>query len=245
VTAAARGSSRPRIAVIVPVYNDAAALTATLRALASQAETVIVVDGGSDDASVQSALAAGVRVLDAPRGRALQMNAGARCLLENGAAGDVDGLLFLHADTLLPAGGIDAIRGALANGAAWGRFNVHFDQHVGLLRLVATLMNARSRWTGICTGDQAIFVRAGIWRQVGGFAPQPLMEDIELSARLKRIAWPVALHPPVITSARRWRRDGVLRTIARMWWLRARYFFGASPQALHAAYYRDREFARR
>ena len=182
-----------------------------------------MVDGGSADGT--AALAAGLcdRVLAAPRGRARQMNAGAR-----DAKGDV--LLFLHADTRLPANADELVRGHL-----WGRFDVRIDGRHPLLKLVAWSMNLRSRLTGIATGDQAIFVRRDAFP---GFPEQPLMEDVAFSKAMKRRAWPACLRAKAVTSGRRWESRGVLRTILLMWRLRASYAMGASPEDLARRYER-------
>ena len=162
------------------------------------------------------------------------MNAGAAR-----AAGDV--LLFLHADTVLPDNADALIAAAIAGGAVWGRFDVAIAGRHPLLPVVALLMNHRSRLTGIATGDQAIFVKCEAFEKVGGFADIPLMEDITLSAALKRLGRPACIRQRVSTSGRRWERNGVVRTIVLMWWLRAQYFFGADPAHLARRYgYRPR-----
>lgn len=182
---------------------------------------VIVVDGGSDDGT--AALAEGLcdRVLTAPRGRAAQMNAGAR-----EAKGDV--LVFLHADTRLPE---DFSLGS----HVWGRFDVEIDGRHPLLKVVAWSMNLRSRLTGIATGDQAIFVRRDAFP---GFPEIALMEDVALSKLLKRRGAPACLRQRVVTSGRRWESRGVLRTIGLMWRLRLLYFLGVSPERLARRYER-------
>ena len=157
------------------------------------------------------------------------MNAGA-------AAASADTLLFLHADTRLPAHADRIVAAALERGATWGRFDVRIDGRAGLLKLVAALMNLRSRATGIATGDQAMFVRRGVFERVGGFPDQPLMEDIELSRRLRALGPPACLRAKAVTSGRRWEQRGVWRTIFLMWRLRWRYWRGESPQALADAY---------
>lgn len=222
-----------KISIIVPVLDEAAGIESALAALQplrTRGHEVIVVDGGSHDATIRLVGDAADRILEAPRGRAGQMNAGAQA-----ASGDV--LLFLHADTRLPQ---DAERlvldGLRETQRCWGRFDVRIDSARPLLRLVSAMMNRRSRLTGICTGDQAIFVMADMFARVGGYAPVALMEDIGLSSRLRRHGAPLAIRAAVVTSARRWERDGVLRTIGLMWWLRLRYFLGASPARLARIY---------
>jgi rSAM/selenodomain-associated transferase 2 len=225
-----------RLAVIIPVVDEAAQIESCLAALADlrqRGARVIVVDGGSRDATVR--LAAGLcdRVIAAPRGRALQMNAGARSEQASGA----DVLLFLHADVRLPPEADRLIFRALARRpGCWGRFDVKLQGRSFGLRLVATAMNLRSRATGICTGDQAIFVEQGVFLALEGFAPIALMEDVEFCRRARRLSAPVALRPPVIVSARRWDQAGVARTVLQMWWLRLAYFMGADPQQLAQRY---------
>ena len=224
----------PALAVIVPVLNEAAGITATLQALAPLRERgvqVIVADGGSQDDTPALARPWVDRVLAAPRGRARQMNAGA-------AAADAEVLLFLHADTRLPPDAdAQVLQGLHASGADWGRFDVQIVGRSALLPLVAALMNRRSRWTGIATGDQALFIRRASFDAVGGFPDQPLMEDIEISRRLKRRSAPLCLRERVATSGRRWDQRGPWRTVALMWRLRLLYWLGVSPERL-ARWYR-------
>ena len=224
-----------RLAIIVPVLNEADGIGRTLEALQplrAQGVRVIVVDGGSADGTVDIARPLADDVIVASRGRARQMNAGAQHI---GDAAEV--LLFLHADTRLPPDTNQRIADANGAGARWGRFDVHIDGRAVMLRCVARLMNWRSRLTGICTGDQAIFVERTFFASLGGFADQPLMEDIEFARRARRIAWPAAL-PGAVTSGRRWEQRGVWFTILQMWSLRWRYWRGADPAAL-AREYRD------
>lgn len=222
-----------RLSIILPVLNEAACMVAALGALAPlrrRGHEVIVVDGGSGDGTPELARGGADQVLAAPRGRASQMNAGARA-----ASGEV--FLFLHADTLLPAGADRAIEAGLAaSGHAWGRFDARIDGASPLLPVVAWFMNLRSRASGIATGDQAMFVRREAFARVGGFPPLALMEDIALSARLKRVSPPLCLREIVTTSGRRWERHGVLRTILLMGWLRLQFFFGAAPSRLARSY---------
>jgi rSAM/selenodomain-associated transferase 2 len=222
-----------KLSIIMPVLDEGEGIAATLDALAdlrTLGAEVIVVDGGSRDATIQRARLRTDRVISAPRGRALQMNAGAAK-----ATGDV--LLFLHADTRLPRHADHVVLTALERSdRAWGRFDVKIEGRSLLLLLVGWLMNLRSRLTGIATGDQAIFVRRDAFQTVGGFAEIPLMEDIALCKRLKRVSRPLCLSERVITSGRRWEKNGVLNTIILMWRLRLAYFFGADPNELARQY---------
>jgi rSAM/selenodomain-associated transferase 2 len=231
-------SAPPRLSIIVPVLDEAPIVATALQRLAPDrgaGAEIIVVDGGSADGSAALAARGADRVIAAPRGRARQMNAGAAQ-----ARGDV--LLFLHVDTALPAGALEAIDAALAvaspRGAppAWGRFDVRIDGNGRLLGVVAALMNLRSRLSGIATGDQAIFVTRAAFEAVGGFPEQPLMEDIELSRRLRRLSRPACLRLRVVTSGRRWETRGVWRTSALMWRLRLLYRLGIAPERLARSY---------
>jgi rSAM/selenodomain-associated transferase 2 len=224
--------STPDLSIIVPTLNEAAGIAAHLLALQplrAQGCEVIVVDGGSADATAALARPLADAVLAAPRGRGPQQNAGARAA--RGRA-----LLFLHADTRLPAGAADAIRAALDR-SAWGRFDVEIEGHHLLLRAVARLMSWRSRATGIATGDQAIFVRREVFDAAGGFPDIPLMEDLALSSRLRRRAGrPACLRLRAVTSGRRWESRGVVRTILLMWWLRLLFRLGRDPADLARRY---------
>jgi rSAM/selenodomain-associated transferase 2 len=223
---------RLKLSIVMPTLNEAAGvaeLLAALRPLRHRGHELIVVDGGSTDGTAGLAARDADAVLHAPRGRAAQMNAGAAA-----AGGQV--LLFLHADTRLPPLADVLIQQAVAGGCAWGRFDVRIEGRPRVLRLVAALMNLRSRLTGIATGDQAIFVTRAAFDRVGGFPMQPLMEDIELSRRLKRLGRPACLRERVCTSGRRWEQRGVWRTILLMWWLRWRYWRGESAARLAQAY---------
>lgn len=221
------------LTIIVPVLNEFEAISLladSLARLCAEDVEVVLVDGGSTDGSVEKARAAGLRVLEAPRGRARQMNVGA-----GATRGEV--LLFLHADTALPLGARDAVLGALANGQrVWGRFDVRIGGRALMLRVVAWFINWRSRLTGVATGDQAMFATRGAFEAVGGFPDQPLMEDLELSRRLRELSRPVCLRARVVTSGRRWERNGVWRTIWLMWRLRFAYWLGTTPQELAARY---------
>ncbi len=225
------------LAIVIPVLDEADTLASRLLALAplrNRGARVVVVDGGSTDATFAIAQAHADKALIAPRGRAAQMNAGAA------ACGD-DILLFLHADTVLPEQADKLIFEALEGASAWGRFDVRIDNPRPVFRVIESIMNFRSRWSGIATGDQAVFVRRDAFERVGGFPDIPLMEDIALSRALKRIGQPACLRTRVTTSARRWEKHGVWRTVWLMWRLRAAYFLGADPAVLAVRYgYRPR-----
>ena len=221
-----------KLSVVMPALNEAAGIAATLQALAPLREAgheLIVVDGGSTDATAALAAPLASRVLHSEAGRARQMNAGAAV-----ARGEV--LLFLHADTRLPAGAATAITQALQRGARWGRFDVHIEGRSRWLPLVAFMMNWRSRLSGIATGDQALFVQTALFRELGGFAPLPLMEDIELTRRLRERGRPACLRERVRTSGRRWDTRGAWPTIWLMWQLRWRYWRGTPAEELARAY---------
>ena len=229
---AAPPSSRPRLSIVVPALNEAAGITATLQALAAlreQGHQVIVVDGGSSDTTITLAAPHADQVLASERGRARQMNSGAAV-----ATGEV--LLFLHADTRLPEHAAAAIHSAVRRGARWGRFDVTIEGRSAWLPVVAFLMNWRSRLTGIATGDQALFVQTALFRELGGFASLPLMEDIELTRRLRAIARPACLRERVRTSGRRWDTRGAWPTIWLMWTLRWRYWRGTPAEELARSY---------
>ncbi len=216
----------------MPVLDEVEHISAALAALAplrTQGVELIVVDGGSRDGTAERCAGLADVVLTAPRGRARQMNAGAAAA--SGAA-----LLFLHADTTLPADAITRVADALAH-HTWGRFDVRIAGRSRLLPVVAAFMNARSRATGIATGDQALFMRRDAFDTVGGFPDQALMEDIEICKRLRRRAGPPAcLRAKVVTSGRRWDQRGAWRTIVLMWRLRWLYWIGVSAERLSAAY---------
>ena len=231
----AQPSSSPPLSVIIPALNEAQALSAgseQLRWLRGCGHEVIIVDGGSSDDTPKIARRLADRLLLSERGRARQMNAGARA-----ARGEV--LLFLHADTRLPENAPAAIGRALQGpDAVWGRFDVRLSGGHWLLGPIAAAMNLRSRITGIATGDHGLFVRKAVFDRVGGFPDIALMEDIAFSRTLKRVAHPICLGHRVTTSGRRWRREGVLRTVLLMWRLRLAYALGVDPGRLERIYYR-------
>jgi rSAM/selenodomain-associated transferase 2 len=220
------------LSVVVPMLNEAAAIASTLDALrrgAPDAE-LIVVDGGSTDASVAIARPLCDTLLDASRGRAHQMNAGARA-----SHGDV--LVFVHADTIVPPTFAADIASALSDPAVvGGRFDVELDAGALPYRIIGAMINIRSRISRTGTGDQAIFVRRDVFDRLGGFPELELCEDLEFSRRLKRIGRIACLRTRVTTSARRWNRDGVARTVVRMWLIRAMYLLGVPPARLKRMY---------
>lgn len=222
------------ISIVIPIFNEAAVLKTSLEFLQPLRQRdceLLVVDGGSIDASPEIAAPLANRLIISHKGRAVQMNTAARL-----AKGDI--LWFLHSDCSPPREADGLIRSALIDpSSAWGRFNVTLSGQHPLLRCVETLMNWRSRLTGIATGDQGIFVRRHVFEQLGGYPDIPLMEDIALSRALKRISPPVCLHQRLHSSSRRWEKRGVVKTILLMWRLRLAYFLGADPARLARIYY--------
>ena len=220
-----------RISIIIPALDEAAGIRAALaplQPLRARGHEVIVVDGGSTDGTPDLAAPLADQVVASPRGRAVQQNAGAAA-----AGGSI--LLFLHADTILPEGADDLILTGLRR-HGWGRFDVRLSGRHPLLRVVERMIGFRSRLSGIATGDQAIFVRRDWFRRAGGFPALPLMEDVAITTRLKRLGPPLCLRARVTTSSRRWEERGILRTIVLMWRLRWAYFRGADPAELARRY---------
>ena len=220
-----------RLTIVVPVLNEAAIIVAALEALGplrARGVEIIVVDSGSRDDTPKLAGPLADRVIAAPRGRGAPLNAGA-------AAGTGDALLFLHADTALPKDADRLIAWAL-RARAWGRFDLRIAGRHPLLAVIARMINLRSRITGVASGDQAIFVTREAFLAVGGFPDLPLMEDIAISHRLKRLGRPYCISAPVVTSGRRWERNGVMRTTLLMWRLRLAYYLGVEPALLARRY---------
>lgn len=223
----------PELSIVIPVLDEASGIEAALDALAAartRGAEIIVVDGGSSDDTVALARRRADRVICGARGRATQMNAGAEA-----AAGRI--LHFLHADSRPPDGFDRTLIERIGNKEmAWGRFDVRIDgRHPGLA-VVGDMMNIRSRMTGIATGDQGIFATRSLFRAVGGFPNQPLMEDVEFSRRAKRLASPLCLRDRMHTSGRRWERNGLVATVLLMWRLRLSYHLGADPEDLRKRY---------
>ncbi|MCK5876298.1 MAG: TIGR04283 family arsenosugar biosynthesis glycosyltransferase [Candidatus Marithrix sp.] len=220
-----------KISIIIPILNEQTIIGKTLLALQplrKNGHEIIVVDGGSSDDTFQL-----VNLVDnfllSESGRAKQMNLGAK-------SAQHEILLFLHADTFLPTNADKLIIEGLTKKYAWGRFNVCLSGTAKLLRVVERMMNWRSCWTGIATGDQAIFVRQDLYKQIQGFPDIPLMEDIAISKQLKYLSSPLCIKEPVITSSRRWEQNGIIKTIFLMWNLRLAYALGVSPHKLHKYY---------
>jgi rSAM/selenodomain-associated transferase 2 len=224
-----------RLSVVVPVWNEVVvigALLQSLQPLRAAGHEVIVADGGSTDGTQDLARLLCDQLVSAELRRSAQMNAGAAV-----AHGDV--LLFLHADTQLPADAVQQLQAFVPTLNVWGRFDVRLSGSRPLFRVISWFMNKRSRLTGICTGDQAMFVRRDTFDVLGGFAPQPLMEDVELSRRLRDVSRPFCIASPVTTDSRRWQQRGAWATIVLMWQLRWRYWRGESAESLAQAYPSD------
>ncbi|MBD3641709.1 MAG: TIGR04283 family arsenosugar biosynthesis glycosyltransferase [Marinobacter sp.] len=223
------------LSVIVPVWKEAGAIVQTLQALQPLREAgheVIVVDAGSPDRTAELARSWCDRLVASGRGRAVQMNAGAAV-----ARGNV--LLFLHADTRLPESALAGLEQFSRSRFGWGRFDVALSARRPIFRVIAWFMNRRSRLTGICTGDQGMFIRRDVFEALGGFREIPLMEDVEFSRRLRLVSRPWCITDPVVTDSRRWEQNGPWRTIVLMWRLRWRYWRGESPESLAKAYRSD------
>jgi rSAM/selenodomain-associated transferase 2 len=227
------------LSIVVPALDEAAIIADTLQALTplrARGAEIIVVDGGSSDGTAALARPLADRVIAVPRNRGAAMNAGAAL-----CTGDV--FIFLHADTTLPDRADHLIAAALAlrpsdrrGGRVWGRFDLRIAGQHPFLALVALMISWRSRLTGIATGDQAIFVTRKAFWSVGGFPDLPLMEDIALSRKLKRLSRPSCIAAPAVTSGRRWDYHGLWHTIALMWRLRLAYYLGVEPARLALAY---------
>ena len=222
-----------RISIIIPILNESTILVRNLKNLQSariQGHEIIVVDGGSEDKNEQLVIPLIDFFESSPRGRALQMNKCAEI-----ANGDV--LVFLHIDTFLPDDGLRAITRALEDQEnGWGRFDIRLSGQCFLFRVIERMMNWRSRLSGIATGDQAIFISRDLFKKVQGFPIIPIMEDVEICRRLKKIQSPICLSQKVITSSRRWESGGIFKTVWMMWSLRLAYWFGEDPSRLVKRY---------
>jgi len=219
------------VALIVPVLNEAERLPCLLTHIREWGmDEIIFVDGGSSDETLQILKNADIKWIHSERGRAVQFNAGA-------AQTKSDIFLFLHADTLLSSSHIKDMKQVMRDPSmVGGRFDVRLSGCHPAFRIIEFFINWRSRLTRISTGDQAMFVRREVFARLGGFSEQPLMEDIELSRRLKREGEIACLHRKAVTSSRRWEKYGITQTVLLMWWLRLRYALGANPEALKRRY---------
>ena len=218
-----------RISVIIPVLNEAENIAATIAS--TKNVEVIVVDGGSQDSTVQIAKELGVKVvLFNTANRAQQMNAGAQT-----ATGEI--LLFLHADTRLPIQFDTMVYQAITSNVAAGAFALRIDSALWRLRLVEMSVNMRSRIFALPYGDQAIFLKAQLFHELDGFADLPIMEDFELICRLRRRGRIAIISTPVITSKRRWQKLGIMQTIFINQVAIIAYLLRISPQKI-AAWYR-------
>lgn len=230
-----KGGAHPSsLSIVIPTLDEAERIPAFLQALQSLRDRgveVILADGGSRDGTVAAATPLVDRVISARCGRALQMNAGAAV-----SAGEV--LLFLHADCALPEQADRSILNGLAfSRRRWGRFDVRLSGAAIMLRVVERAMNLRSRLTGICTGDQGLFVERTLFEESGGFPEIELMEDVAISRNLRKSGPPLCLSVTLVTSSRRWEKNGIWRTIVMMWRLRLAYFLGAESRRLANVYY--------
>lgn len=226
-----------RVSIVIPALDEERAIAATLAGALAQADQVVLSDGGSRDRTVEIALQMGARVVSGQPGRGLQLNRGAEAALATDSEPD-DILLFLHADTTLPAGAIAQVRTAIADGAVGGAFEIRFDGRGWVYRLGERVASLRSRVSRLALGDQAIFVRAGRFTHLEGFRSWPLLEDLDFMLRLRQAGRIAILRPPVTTSARRFAARGPLRTVFGNWWIWLQFVRGVSPERL-AARYRD------
>ena len=225
-------SNKPLISIIIPCLNEAATIRECLERLKQfriAGHEIIVVDGGSQDDTVELCRGLADRIIDSKRGRAIQFNTGA-----NVAQGEL--FVFLHADTVLPPRALSILNELVDKTPSWGRFDVRLSGKNVLFRVIECLMNFRSRLTGVATGDQAIFVSRTLFQRVEGFPNIALMEDISISKKLRKLSKPYCIKSPVITSTRRWESKGIIKTMMLMHVLRLRFALGADPAKLARAY---------
>ncbi|MEI6267361.1 MAG: TIGR04283 family arsenosugar biosynthesis glycosyltransferase [Methylococcaceae bacterium] len=220
-----------KFSIIIPTLNEEKSIQSCLLALQSLRNDceLIIVDGDSSDNTRLLAAPLVDKVILSAKGRAKQMNNGAKQ-----ATGEI--LIFLHADTCLPENALPLIQEKISHNRQWGRFDIQLSGNLFLLKVIAPMMNWRSRLTGIATGDQVIFVTRQTFEKVGQYPEINLMEDIALCKKLKKISPPICLKDKVISSGRRWEQSGAYKTIFLMWTLRLRYFFGADPKTLDFLY---------
>ena len=218
-----------RLSIVIPTLNEEHELAASLPHALQVADEVLVSDGGSTDSTVAVAEALGATVVNGPPGRGGQLNRGAR-------ASDSELLLFLHADTRLPADAASLVRESIASQALGGGFLVRFEPATGLVRYAHYMTSLRTRLTGWPLGDQAQFVRRDAFFELGGFQEWPILEDLDFIRRLKRCGRTVVIRRPVTTSARRFLSQGTLRTGATNYLIWLLYFAGVSPLSLARLY---------
>ena len=217
------------MAIVVPALNEEDALARMLPRALAEGDEVVVSDGGSSDHTVEVAAGFGARVVAGPAGRGGQLNRGA-------AATAAELLLFLHADTRLPAGAGEAVRAAIRKGAVGGAFLLRFDDCRAILRLGSRLINWRTRWTRLPLGDQAHFVTREAFETLGGYRDWPILEDLDFSWRLKQVGRTAIVENPVVTGARRFVKQGVVRTVATNWLIWGLFVAGVSPERLARLY---------
>ncbi len=226
----------PGCSIIIPLLNEAQLVRqqlTRLQPLRTEQQEIILVDGGSTDQTVDLASPLADQVIKSKRGRAAQMNAGA-------SAARHSMLVFLHLDTCLPQEFDQQIQALQRSDRVWGFFPVQLDAAGPAFKLIAWCMNKRSRISRVCTGDQVLCVKRAAFEQLGGFADIALMEDVEISKRLRKLSAPYCFSVPVLASSRKWRQEGVWRTVILMWRLRLAYFLGADPWQLNKRYYNSR-----
>jgi len=233
-------NNSPVLSIIVPILNESEGLKKfvdNLLPLIDDAVELIFVDGGSTDGTLEQLdnldqIHSSIKVISSDKGRAVQMNAGAA--IATGLT-----LLFLHADSHPPLAWTKHIENFIGQGQQWGRFNVRLDNKGFAYRVISWFINHRSRLTGIATGDQGIFVRREVFESIDGYKNQALMEDVDLSNKLKKLSRPYCINDPIMTSSRKWENEGVIRTVWLMWRLRAAYAMGKNIDQLAERYYKN------
>lgn len=221
------------IAVIIPVLNEAQQLDELIlrvNSLQSNGARVVIVDGGSNDGTIEQLQQTKIELISSEKGRAKQMNKGWRSV-------QAESYWFLHADCQPPNSALADIQNTLNNRQRWGRFNVSLSGRSPMFRIIEFMMNWRSCLTQVATGDQGIFVEARLLEEIDGIPDIPLMEDIALSKQLRKHSRGACIKSPMIVSSRRWEKSGIVRMTVLMWWLRLRYFLGANPAELYKSYY--------
>ena len=220
------------VSIIIPAYNEEKNIREMLQRLQdfrAKGNEIIIADAGSHDNTTEIVRPLADKIIRCKKGRALQMNTAAK-------QARFDIFWFLHADTLVPADALELINSALQNNYEWGRFNIRLSGNALFFRIIENMINLRSRLTGIATGDQGIFVKRTSFYAVQGYKNIPLMEDIDISKKLKKISSPACLKQRLITSSRRWEEHGIIKTIILMWQLRLLYFLGVSADKLATKY---------